>query len=82
MIRTRGCIQLLRTIVLSCIRFYQRVISPLSPARCRFVPSCSEYALEAVSRHGVAYGGWLAVKRLFKCGPWHAGGIDHVPGSK
>lgn len=65
--------------VVYLIRLYQRWISPLSPPHCRFVPSCSHYAVEAVDRFGVVHGGWLSVKRIIKCGPWHPGGIDPVP---
>lgn len=61
------------------IRFYQRGISPLFPRTCRFVPSCSQYAVVAVTRYGFAKGGWMALKRLVKCGPWHPGGYDPVP---
>lgn len=69
----------LKRLVLLLIRFYQLAISPMFPPRCRFVPTCSQYAVEAVSRFGVLHGGWLATKRLFKCGPWHHGGFDPVP---
>ena len=65
--------------LLASVRFYQRAISPTRPPRCRFVPSCSAYALEAVERHGAARGSWLAVRRLAKCAPWHPGGVDLVP---
>jgi len=61
------------------LRGYQRVISPLLPARCRFYPTCSEYARQALLKHGALWGGWLTVKRLVKCGPWHPGGHDPVP---
>jgi uncharacterized protein len=70
---------LLRKAVVQLIRFYQIAISPLKPPTCRFVPSCSQYAIEAVIRFGVLRGGWLALRRIVKCGPWHQGGIDHVP---
>ncbi|MEU5563105.1 MULTISPECIES: membrane protein insertion efficiency factor YidD [Micromonospora] len=58
---------------------YRRWISPALPARCRFYPSCSAYALEAVSRHGAVRGTWLAVRRLLRCHPFHPGGHDPVP---
>jgi putative membrane protein insertion efficiency factor len=58
---------------------YRRFISPLLPPRCRFLPSCSAYALEAVQVHGAARGSWLAVRRLSRCHPFHAGGLDPVP---
>lgn len=66
-----------------CIRFYQAVISPvLGAGKCRFYPTCSHYAEEAVERYGAIVGIWLAVRRLLKCGPWHAGGYDPVPQPK
>jgi len=61
------------------IRFYQLFISPALPKRCRFYPTCSEYAREAILMHGVIRGGWLSLKRIVKCGPWHPGGYDPVP---
>lgn len=61
------------------IRLYQRWISPYIPPSCRFYPSCSEYAIEAVSRHGLFRGVWLAVRRLLRCHPFHPGGYDPVP---
>jgi putative membrane protein insertion efficiency factor len=65
--------------LLRLIGFYSRAISPALPARCRFYPTCSAYAAEAIARHGAARGSWLAVRRLGKCAPWHPGGIDLVP---
>ncbi len=62
------------------IRLYQLAVSPLLGPRCRFYPSCSNYALEAIRRFGVARGSWLAAKRIARCHPWHPGGIDPVPG--
>jgi putative membrane protein insertion efficiency factor len=61
------------------IRLYQWTVSPLLGPRCRFYPSCSHYALEAILRFGALRGGWLTVKRLGKCHPWHPGGFDPVP---
>lgn len=61
------------------IRGYQLVISPGLPAACRFTPTCSQYALEAIQRHGVFKGSWLAARRLAKCHPFHEGGSDPVP---
>lgn len=64
------------------VRGYQKYLSPLKMGgTCRFVPVCSAYALEAVSRHGAVRGGAMAVSRVCKCGPWHPGGLDPVPGS-
>ena len=65
--------------LLAAVRFYQRAISPAFPPRCRFEPSCSAYAAEALEVHGAGRGGWLAVRRLAKCAPWHPGGVDLVP---
>jgi len=65
--------------LLAAVRFYQRAISPAFPPRCRFEPSCSAYAAEALEVHGAARGGWLALRRLGKCAPWHPGGLDLVP---
>jgi uncharacterized protein len=70
-----------RRAVLAVIRFYSLAISPALPARCRFYPTCSAYAAEAVELHGAGRGSWLAVRRLAKCAPWHPGGVDFVPGS-
>jgi len=61
------------------IRLYRSAISPLLPPRCRFHPSCSAYALEALERHGAWRGIWLAVRRLARCHPFHPGGLDPVP---
>jgi uncharacterized protein len=63
------------------IRLYQWTLSPLLGPCCRFYPSCSQYALEAIQRFGVLKGGWLALARLGRCHPWHAGGFDPVPES-
>ncbi|SDP26903.1 hypothetical protein SAMN05660199_03532 [Klenkia soli] len=65
--------------LLGAIGFYRRGISPLLGPRCRFTPTCSEYAQEAVQVHGAARGAGLAVVRIVKCAPWHRGGIDLVP---
>ena len=68
-----------RQLLLALIRGYQRVLSPALPPSCRFHPSCSQYALEAVSRHGALRGVWLAARRLARCHPFHPGGFDPVP---
>jgi putative membrane protein insertion efficiency factor len=78
--RPDGGRSLLSRALLAVIGFYSRAISPALPARCRFLPTCSAYAAEAISRHGAARGMWLAVRRLAKCAPWHPGGYDPVPG--
>ena len=61
------------------IRLYQKVLSPLLGQNCRFHPTCSQYAIEALDRHGVLYGSFLALKRIIKCNPWGGSGIDNVP---
>lgn len=68
------------TIVL--IRAYQRVLSPVFGRNCRYYPTCSQYALEAVEIHGAARGSWLGIRRIGRCHPWHEGGFDPVPGSR
>jgi putative membrane protein insertion efficiency factor len=65
--------------VLLPVYFYKYCISPLIPASCRFAPTCSEYALLAVKKHGPFKGGWLAIKRIFRCHPWGGSGFDPVP---
>ena len=65
--------------LLGLLRVYQTVISPLTPPTCRYYPSCSQYAVIAVQRHGALRGGWLAVRRLGRCHPWTPGGVDDVP---
>jgi putative membrane protein insertion efficiency factor len=68
-----------RRVVAFLIRGYQRVISPALPPSCRFTPTCSQYTLEAVTRYGALRGGWLGVKRIARCHPFHPGGYDPVP---
>lgn len=63
------------------IKMYRKLISPLFPPSCRFYPTCSEYSEEAILRFGVIRGGWMAVKRVSKCHPFHPGGYDPVPTS-
>ena len=69
----------MRRLVRAAIRFYQLALSPLVGPACRFYPSCSQYALEAVSRFGVLRGGWLSIRRLGRCHPFNPGGYDPVP---
>ncbi|MFF1882157.1 membrane protein insertion efficiency factor YidD [Pseudarthrobacter sp. NPDC058196] len=68
-----------RNILILLLMAYRKVVSPLYGPVCRFFPSCSAYALEAVTVHGAVKGCWLAVRRLGHCHPWNAGGVDHVP---
>jgi len=65
-------------LTMASLRFYKRWISPMLPSACRFYPTCSEYMLQAVEKHGVARGVWMGVKRLARCHPLHAGGFDPV----
>ena len=68
-----------RTVLILLVRGYQIVLSPLLPASCRYYPSCSTYAIEALQRHGAICGGWLALRRLVRCNPFRPGGYDPVP---
>jgi len=61
------------------VRAYKLVVSPFLGANCRYQPTCSAYALEALERHGALRGGWLAIRRMAKCHPWGGSGIDNVP---
>ena len=73
---------LIARVLLVVIGAYQRFISPLFGPRCRFHPTCSAYAAEAIVQHGAARGSWLALKRIGRCHPWNAGGLDPVPERK
>ena len=66
-------------ILVALVRGYQRFVSPMLPPRCRFLPTCSQYAAGAVERHGAARGSWLALRRVARCHPFHPGGHDPVP---
>ncbi|MGH3979508.1 MAG: membrane protein insertion efficiency factor YidD [Pseudonocardiaceae bacterium] len=66
-------------VLLAPVRFYRHWISPGLPPTCRFQPSCSAYAVEALTVHGAVRGCWLTLRRLLRCGPWHPGGVDLVP---
>lgn len=72
----------MKDFLIKAIRFYQRRISPLFGARCRFYPTCSQYALEAVKVHGALKGSFLAIKRLMRCNIFFPGGVDPVPPKK
>lgn len=65
--------------VVFVVRVYQRLFSPFFPATCRYVPSCSEYAAQALRRHGLVRGSYYALRRLLRCHPWAEGGVDRVP---
>jgi putative membrane protein insertion efficiency factor len=69
----------MRSSLIALIRAYQYLISPLLGNHCRFYPSCSHYAVEAIRVHGPGHGLWLSLRRLSRCHPWHAGGYDPVP---
>lgn len=65
--------------VIAAIEFYRHMISPLRLPSCRFMPTCSQYAVEALAEYGLLRGGWLSAVRLARCGPWHRGGWDPIP---
>lgn len=65
--------------LIGLVKFYQKCISPLKPASCRFSPTCSQYALEALKKYGPFKGLWLSIKRILKCHPWGGSGYDPVP---
>jgi len=70
---------IVRSAVIGTLRAYKRFISPVLPPACRFAPTCSEYAAEAIEKHGILRGSTLALRRLARCGPWTPGGYDPVP---
>ena len=69
----------MKRLMLWAIRFYRAQISPGRPPCCRYIPTCSQYALEAIEKYGALKGGWLAFKRILRCNPFHKGGYDPVP---
>ncbi|WP_112180995.1 membrane protein insertion efficiency factor YidD [Paraliobacillus zengyii] len=69
----------MKYLFLGIIRIYQKIISPIKPPSCRFYPTCSQYGMEAIRRFGALKGGYLTVKRIIKCQPFHSGGFDPVP---
>ncbi len=74
-----GCKRVLAWPLIALVQFYQLCISPLTPPSCRFTPTCSQYALEALRKYGLLKGSWLAIKRLARCHPWGGSGYDPVP---
>lgn len=69
----------MKVVLLLLIRFYRGFLSPLKPPSCRYIPTCSEYAIIAVEKYGAAKGSFLAIKRILRCHPFHKGGYDPVP---
>lgn len=72
----------MKSVMIGFIKFYRRWISPILPPSCRFYPTCSQYGLDAIKRFGAVKGGYLTVKRIMKCQPFHTGGFDPVPEKK
>lgn len=70
----------MREVIIFLLKGYKRWVSPMLGQHCRFYPTCSEYAATAITDYGVIKGGWLALKRIGRCNPWHDGGVDFVPG--
>ncbi len=70
----------MKKLLIFAVRCYRYVLSPLVPPCCRFYPTCSTYAIQAIDRHGALKGCWLTVRRISRCHPWHPGGYDPVPG--
>jgi putative membrane protein insertion efficiency factor len=69
----------MKTLLVAILRGYRFLVSPMLGPNCRFHPSCSAYAIEALERHGALRGGWISFRRVCRCHPWHAGGYDPVP---
>lgn len=75
----RAIVKLLALPFILIIKVYQLIISPLLPSSCRYLPTCSHYTLEALKKYGLLKGGWLGLKRIFRCHPWGGSGYDPVP---
>lgn len=69
----------MKRVLLALVRFYRRAISPFRQPCCRYTPTCSQYALEAIEKYGALKGGWMAFRRILRCNPFHKGGYDPVP---
>ena len=69
----------MKRLLIALVKFYRRYISPLKPPCCRYTPTCSQYALEAIEKYGALKGGWMAFRRILRCNPFHKGGYDPVP---
>ncbi len=69
----------MKRVLLALVRFYRRAISPFRSPCCRYTPTCSQYALEAIEKYGALKGGWMAFRRILRCNPFHKGGYDPVP---
>lgn len=69
----------MRAVFIFLIRIYQKILSPILPSSCRYTPTCSQYAIEALQKHGFFKGSWLAIKRIVSCNPWGGHGHDPVP---
>ena len=69
----------MKRVLLALVRFYRRAISQFRPPCCRYTPTCSQYALEAIEKYGALKGGWMAFRRILRCNPFHKGGYDPVP---
>ena len=69
----------MKRLLLLLVQFYRSCISPLTPPSCRYYPTCSAYAMEAIERYGARRGGWMALRRILRCHPFHRGGYDPVP---
>jgi uncharacterized protein len=70
---------MIKSMFIRLIKTYQYLISPLMAPSCRFTPSCSQYSIEVIAKHGVLRGSWLSIKRVLRCNPWNPGGYDPAP---